>query len=191
MHAKVVDITDEQMLQSCARQERQGQKQLYEKYYASMVWVCFRYVKDKDQSEDLVHEGFIKVFRNIERFRNQGSLEGWVKRIMINVCLDYLRKQGRWQDELPLMYAESEAVPAQAVNDLQAEYIFECIQQLPPLLRSVFNLNVVEGYPHKEIGKMLDLKESTSRAYLSEAKKQLRLVLQHYRTDQKQFQSNG
>ncbi|MFK7923975.1 MAG: RNA polymerase sigma factor [Bacteroidia bacterium] len=191
MHAKVVDITDEQMLQSCARQERQGQKQLYEKYYASMVWVCFRYVKDKDQSEDLVHEGFIKVFRNIERFRNQGSLEGWVKRIMINVCLDYLRKQGRWQDELPLVYAESEAVPAQAVNDLQAEYIFECIQQLPPLLRSVFNLNVVEGYPHKEIGKMLDLKESTSRAYLSEAKKQLRKVLQHYRTDQKQFQSNG
>lgn len=191
MHAKVVDITDEQMLKSCTRQERQGQKQLYEKYYASMVWVCFRYVKDKDQSEDLVHEGFIKVFRNIERFRNQGSLEGWVKRIMINVCLDYLRKQGRWQDELPLVYAESEAVPAQAVNDLQAEYIFECIQQLPPLLRSVFNLNVVEGYPHKEIGKMLDLKESTSRAYLSEAKKQLRKVLQHYRTDQKQFQSNG
>ncbi|MEM6347739.1 MAG: RNA polymerase sigma factor [Bacteroidota bacterium] len=191
MHAKVVDITDEQMLQACARQERQGQRQLYEKYYASMVWVCYRYVKDKDQSEDLAHEGFIKVFRNIERFRNQGSLEGWIKRIMINVCLDYLRKQGRWQEELPLMYAESEAVPAQAVNDLQAEYIFECIQQLPPLLRSVFNLNVVEGYPHKEIGKMLDLKESTSRAYLSEAKKQLRKVLQHYRTDQKQFQSNG
>jgi len=191
MHAKVVDITDEEMLKACSRQDRQGQKQLYEKYYASMVWVCFRYVKDKDQSEDLVHEGFIKVFRNIERFRNQGSLEGWIKRIMINVCLDYLRKQGRWQDELPLMYAESEAVPAQAVNDLQAEYIFECIQQLPPLLRSVFNLNVVEGYPHKEIGKMLDLKESTSRAYLSEAKKQLRKVLQHYRTDHKQFQSNG
>lgn len=191
MHAKVVDITDQQMLDSCARQDRQGQRQLYEKYYASMVWVCYRYVKDKDLSEDLVHEGFIKVFRHIERFRNQGSLEGWIKRIMINVCLDYLRKQGRWQDELPLVYAEAEAVPAQAVDQLQADYIVECIQQLPPLLRSVFNLNVVEGYPHKEIGKMLSLKESTSRAYLSEAKKRLREVLQHYGSDHKQIQRNG
>ena len=189
MRAKVVDITNTQMLNGCLQQDPQSQRQLYEKYYQTMCWVCFRYVKDRVIAEDLVHEGFVKVFRNIERFRKQGSLEGWVKRIMINGCLDYLRKQNRWNNEVPLVHAEGEPVPAQAVSHLQAEYILDCVQQLPPLLRSVFNLNVIEGYPHKDIAAMLKIKESTSRAYLTEAKKTLRKVLQHYQTDNKKLQN--
>lgn len=189
MRAKVVDITDTQILKGCQKQDPQSQRQLYEKYYAGMCYVCYRYLKNRELSEDLVHEGFVKVFRNIGRFRNQGSLEGWIKRIMINACLDYLRKQNRWQTEVPLFQAESEPVPAEAIGHLQAEYILECVQQLPPLLRSVFNLNVIEGYPHKEIGKLLNIKESTSRAYLTEAKRQLRTVLQHYRTENKKLQN--
>ncbi len=189
MHAKVVDITDTQILKGCQRKDALSQRQLYEKYYQGMCWVCYRYLKDRDLAEDQVHEGFIKVFRHIDRFQNQGSLEGWIKRIMINGCLDYLRKQSRWHTEVPLFQAESEPVPAQALSHLQAEYILECIQQLSPLLRSVFNLNVIEGYPHKEIGKLLQIKESTSRAYLTEAKRQLREVLQHYRTDHIKMQN--
>ena len=189
MRAKVVDITHTQMLEGCLRQEAVSQRQLYEKYYQTMCWVCFRYVKDQGTAEDLVHEGFVKVFKNLERFRKQGSLEGWIKRIMINGCLDHLRKQNRWSNEVPLVFAEGEPVPAQAVSYLQAEYILECVQQLPPLLRSVFNLNVIEGYPHKDIGRMLNIKESTSRAYLTEAKKSLRKVLQHYRSENKKLQN--
>ena len=171
-------MTDQEVLRGCCRQDRTSQQKLYEKYYETMYWVCYRYMPDRDTAADMVHEGFIKIFRNISKYRNDGSLEGWLKRVMVNCCLDQLRKAKKWDREVSLTLAAPESVPAVAIDDMQAEYILDCIAELPPIYRSVFNMNVIEGYPHKEIAKVLDIKESTSRAYLSEGKKMLRDMLE-------------
>ncbi|RMG60921.1 MAG: sigma-70 family RNA polymerase sigma factor [Bacteroidetes bacterium] len=177
MGAKVIHIHDDQIVEGCRRQDRDSQRMLYEKYYDTMSWVCYRYLKDKMLVEDLVHEGFLKVFRNINKYDHKGSLEGWMRRVMVNCCLDYLRRQKRVAGEVELTQASDQEVDTDIVAGMQANYILELIQQLPAVYRMVFNLNVIEGYPHREIAEKLDIKESTSRAYLTEAKKQLRTLL--------------
>ncbi|GAB4402915.1 MAG: sigma-70 family RNA polymerase sigma factor [Bacteroidia bacterium] len=177
MAARVVQVTDEHILEGCLRKDRESQRMLYEKYYDTMSWVCFRYLKDKTLAEDLVHEGFLKVFRSIDSYEHRGSLEGWMRRIMVNCCLDYLRRQKRFPGEVDIAQAGMQAVDEDVVAEMQAEFIFELVQELPPLYRAVFNMNVIEGYPHKDIAEQLDIKESTSRAYLTEAKKLLRELL--------------
>lgn len=179
MEAKIIYMNDEYVLEGCRKNDRNCQRQLYEKYFRPMSWVCYRYVRDREIADDLVHEGFVKVFRRIESFKNEGSFEGWIKRIMINCCLDHLRKGKRRPDEIAIEgISEPQTDDHDALADLQAEYILEKIQELPTILRTVFNLNVIEGYPHKEIAQMMQIKESTSRAYLTEAKQLLRKSLQ-------------
>lgn len=179
MEARVIYMNEDYILEGCRRNDRNCQRQLYEKYFSPMAWVCYRYVKDQQTAEDLVHEGFIKVFKKIGSFRDNGSLEGWIRRIMINCCLDHLRKGKRRPDEVSIQaVADQDSGTADALDDLQAEYILEKVQELPEIPRTVFNLNIVEGYPHKEIAAMMNIKESTSRAYLTEARQLLRKALQ-------------
>lgn len=173
----MIDITEEKMLEGCRKQDRDSQRQLYEKYFGAMSYICMRYLKDKDQVYDLVQEGFIKIFQNIRKFEGKGSLEGWMKRIMINLCLDYLRKINRRLPDVPIEEIYDLEVAEDVVADMEAEYILALLQQLGPMYRTVFNLCVIEGYAHKEISKMLKIRESTSRAYLTSAKKQIRRLL--------------
>jgi RNA polymerase sigma factor (sigma-70 family) len=177
MNPKVIPMTEEHLIEGCRKNDRNSQKRLYEKYFETMSFVCFRYVKDKDQAHELVHEGFIKVFKKIDSYKHSGSFEGWIRRIMVNVCLDYLRKQKKFQREVSIEAAYEASLPEEALSDLQAEYILEKVQELPDPLRTVFQLYVVEGYAHKEIAKKLGFGASTSRAYLTEARKQLRKSL--------------
>lgn len=175
--AKVISMTEENMLEGCRRGDRNSQRQLYEKYFETMYWVCYRYLKDQTVAEDVVHDGFMKVYRNIKKYAGNGSFEGWMKRLMVNCCLDYLRKQKRIPHQVEIDQAYGYEVDAEVVEGLQAEYILELVNDLAPIHRTVFNLNVIEGYPHKEIARLLDIKDSTSRAYLTEAKKILRKQL--------------
>lgn len=177
MEARVIDITEENMLHGCRKQDRDSQRQLYEKYFGTMSYICMRYLKDKDQVYDLVQEGFIKIFQNIRKFEGKGSLEGWMKRIMINLCLDHLRKVNRRLPDVPLEEVYDLEVSEDVVADMEAEYILALVQQLGPMYRTVFNLSVIEGYTHKEISQLLKIRESTSRAYLTAAKKQVRRML--------------
>ena len=182
MEAKVIHMTDENLLKGCRENDRNSQRQLYERHFETMSWLCYRYLKDQELTEDIVHEGFIKVFKGIQSYKNKGSLEGWIKRIMINCCLDYLRKTKRSPDALPLASVSEQSTDENILEDLQAEFILEKIQDLPRLQRTVFNLNVIEGYPHKEIAQMMKIKESTSRAYLTEARQMLRKTLKQFYT---------
>ncbi|MCI4667715.1 MAG: RNA polymerase sigma factor [Bacteroidia bacterium] len=177
MNPKVIPITDEHLLEGCRKKDRQSQRRLYERYFETMTFVCYRYAKDKEIAHDLVHEGFIKVFKNIHSFKNKGSLEGWIRRVMVNVCLDYLRREKRFVGEVPISEAADSAIDENAINNLEAEYILEKIAELPDPLRTVFNLYIIEGYPHKEIAKLLGFGASTSRAYLTEARKILKKKL--------------
>ncbi|MEO0897813.1 MAG: RNA polymerase sigma factor [Bacteroidota bacterium] len=177
MDPKIIRMTDEHLVEGCQKEDRQSQRHLYEKYFETMTFVCYRYAKDADTASDLVHEGFIKVFKSIKSFKSKGSLEGWIRRIMVNVCLDHLRKQKKFQGDLPISEAEGKSIDDEAISNLQAEYILEKIRELPDPLRTVFNLYVVEGYPHKEIAAQMGFGASTSRAYLTEARKILRKKL--------------
>ena len=178
MEAKVIYMTDETLLEGCRRNDRSSQRQFYERHFNQMSWLCYRYVKDKNIADDIVHEGFIKVFKSLNSYEGKGSLEGWIKRIMVNCCLDYLRKTQRRPDPLPLSEINEQFYDEEILAGLQADYILEKIQDLPHLQRTVFNLNIIEGYPHKDIAKMLNIKASTSRAYLTEARQMLRKSLE-------------
>lgn len=179
MEARVILMTDEHILNGCRKNDRNSQRLLYERYYESLSFTCYRYLRNQELVEDVVHEGFMKIFKNINKYNGSGSLEGWMKRVMVNTCLDYLRKENRQPRQVELEEAGSFEVDEDLVAQLQANYILEVVGQLPPILRTVFNLNVVEGYPHKEIAKLIKVKESTSRAYLTEAKKLIRKKLQY------------
>jgi RNA polymerase sigma factor (sigma-70 family) len=190
MEAKVIYMTDENLLEGCRRNDRSSQRQFYERHFNQMSWLCYRYVKDKDIADDIVHEGFIKVFKKIQSFEGKGSFEGWMKRIMVNCCLDYLRKNKRVLDALPLSEVSEQSYDEEILAGLQADYILEKIQDLPRLQQTVFNLFVIEGYPHKEIADMLNIKASTSRAYLTEARQMLRKLLeQTYQNTERRVQN--
>ena len=177
MEAKVVHMTDEHIINGCRKQDRSSQKQLYEKYFESLSWAAMRYIKDSSLVYDIVHEGFLKIFRHIDKYHGKGSFEGWMKRIVINCCLDHLRKHSKHPQQVSITEGYEVEVQEDIVADMQAEYILELLQELSAIHRTVFNLNVIEGYPHKDIAAMLGIKESTSRAYLTEAKKQIRKLL--------------
>lgn len=177
MEARIIPMTDEHILKGCRKNERNSQRLLYERYYESLSYTCYRYLRDQSLVEDLVHEGFMKIFKNIKKYNGTGSLEGWMKRVMVNTCLDFLRKENRRPREVDLSAVGTYEVDEDMIAQLQADYIMEVVGQLPSVLRTVFNLNVIEGYPHKEIAKLIQVKESTSRAYLTEAKKLIRKKL--------------
>lgn len=189
MQARIIHMTEEHLVIGCQKKDRRSQRMLYEKYYDLMSMVCYRYVKDPDISQDLVHEGFVKVFRKIKDFNKQGSLEGWIRRIMVNTCLDHLRRQKRKWAEVSLSEAESTPVNEEVIAHLQAEYILEELQLLPLPLQMVFNLYIIEGYSHKEVGKLMDINPSTSRAYLTEARKQLRARLTPHLKEERRVQN--
>ncbi|WNJ16886.1 sigma-70 family RNA polymerase sigma factor [Pontibacter sp. G13] len=191
MEARIIHMSDTHIVQGCQDGDRNSQRQLYEKYFESMTWVCYRYLRERSLVEDIVHEGFIKIFQKIGTYSGKGSLEGWMKRIMVNTCLDYLRKHKRLVSEVDLEEAKECSMPEQAVADMQANQILELVQELSDMQRTVFNLYVMEGFPHKEIAQMLNIGPSTSRAYLTEAKRNLRQKIQYLEAGMNYRLENG
>ena len=159
------------------RKEKWAQKRLYEEYYGSMMGICLRYAGDQEEALDILHEGFIKVFRNIRKYRPGTSLNAWIRRIMINTSIDYYRKKSRRRtDDLDQAY-NVQSHEADAVSVCSEQEILESIQQLSPAYRTVFNLYVIEGYSHKEIAEQLHISESTSRSNLVKARLKLKVLL--------------
>ncbi len=169
---------DEQdFISACIRKERWAQRKIYEDHYKQMLLVCMRYAKDNDEAQDIVHEGFIKVFRHITKYKPGTSLKAWIKRIMVNTSIDYYRKMSRRRTEDMETAAHKVSNAADAVSICGEKDVLTAIQTLSPAYRSVFNLYVIEGYSHKEIGVKLGITESTSRSNLVKARAKLREVL--------------
>jgi RNA polymerase sigma-70 factor (ECF subfamily) len=135
-----------------------------------MFGVCLRYAKDTTDAEDNLQEGFIKVFQHIDRFRHEGSLEGWVRRIMVNVSLEKFRKQHVMYPVEDVAIYDVSQVSDDILAQISAQELMELIQQLPPRYKMVFNLYVMEGMTHKEIGKELNIREGTSKSNLARAR---------------------
>lgn len=166
-----------EFLNACIAKEQWAQKELYEAYYGTMKPLCRRYANNDDDALDILHEGFIKVFRHISKYQAGTSLTSWIKRIMINTSIDYYRKVSRRRTEdIDKVYNMSSDAP-DAVSLLSAKEILAALQVLTPAYRSVFNLYVIEGFPHKNVAEILGITESTSRSNLVKARSKLREIL--------------
>jgi RNA polymerase sigma-70 factor (ECF subfamily) len=160
---------------------------LYERYAGVMLAVCMRYSKNREEAEDLLQEGFIKVFDKISTFRGHGSLEGWIRRIMINNALNYIKSKKlmyinedpqRWSEHLP------DETRTEGEQELYTpEMMLKAVQELPEGYRIVFNLYVMEGFNHREIAESLGISENTSKSQLSRARRYLRNILALKYTD--------
>lgn len=159
--------------------ERSAQEELYKLFYAEMLRLCYRYLKTDELAKEALNSGFLKAFQNIANFdAAKGELQVWIKTIMIRTCIDLNRK------ELTFLLKNADAahedeyfISPSILEKLYAEDLFKSIRQLPANTQTVFNLYVIDGYSHKEIGEQLNIGESTSRWHLTEAKKQLRTLL--------------
>lgn len=173
--------TEEQIVRGCLAGKREFQKKLYDTYAGKMLFVCYRYTKDKDEAQDVMQEGFIKVFKNLHTFKFLGSFEGWVRRIMVHTSIEHIRrrKQTTVFDDIEnvVHHPESET---DASGRLGEKELVRMLHLLPDGYRTVFNLYVIEGYAHKEIAQMLGITEGTSKSQLSKAKEHLKGLLHKY-----------
>lgn len=159
-------------------QDRKAQKTFYLQLAPKMYGVCLRYASDGDDAEDIMQEGFIRVFRHVKDFRGDGSLEGWVRRTMVNTAINFYRKRIKRGINTDLKYVKGKAdEKVFVIEKLAAEEIIELVKKLPDGYRTVFNLNVIEGYTHKEIGEMLNISENTSKSQLSRARASLQKMI--------------
>ncbi|MCC8171513.1 MAG: sigma-70 family RNA polymerase sigma factor [Parabacteroides sp.] len=175
-------MNEKQLIEGCKEGNRLAQKELYEMFSRKMMGVCLRYSNDRETARDLLQEGFVKIFMNIEAYSGTGSFEGWMRKIFVNCALEYLRKSDVLREASDLdNSAELTEPDASVVEQLSAQDLMGLIQQLPAGFRAVFNLFAIEGYSHKEIGEMLHITESTSRSQYTRARQLLqRLVKDLY-----------
>lgn len=172
-------MSEEELIIGCASGRRDCQKELYEKYSAKMMAICYRYTGDKDMAGDLLHDGFITLFTHIKDYKGKGSFEGWIRRIFVTTALGYLRQQKKFVDSGgdEMVWISDE--DAQSALDLISDKeLSEQLLKLPDGYRTVLNLYAIEGYSHKEIGKELGIGESSSRSQFLRAKKMLKKLLQ-------------
>jgi RNA polymerase sigma factor (sigma-70 family) len=164
-------MTEEAILQGCLGNNAAAQKALYERFSAKMLVVCYRYAHNREDAEDMLQEGFIKVFSQIHTFENRGALEGWIRRIMVHTCINILKKNKRFNESVDLIHASALQVREENIPSIiQAKEVVECIRLLPIGYRTVLNLYAIEGFSHREIAGMLDIEESTSRSQYTRAK---------------------
>jgi len=158
------------IVEECVSGNVRAQETLYRMLAPKMFGVCLRYAKDTTEAEDNLQEGFIKVFTYIKNFRHEGSLEGWVRKIMVNVSLEKFRKQHLMYPVDDLTVFESKNYSNDIIEKITADELIELIQQLPPRYRMVFNLFVMEGMSHKEIAEMMEITEGTSKSNFARAR---------------------
>jgi RNA polymerase sigma factor (sigma-70 family) len=178
------NITEADLIQGCIAQDRRMQEEMYRRFSPKMYGVCLRYAGNADDAQDVLQEGFIKIFRKLDSFRREGSFEGWVRRVFVNTAIEHFRRKHYMQ---PVTEREENSIEGKtltALDGMGEKDILKLVQQLSPGYRTVFNLYVVEGYAHKEIAEMLNITEGTSKSQLSRAKVILQdMIRQHTDTD--------
>ena len=176
MKTKTLDI-DKKLVQECLNNDPRAQRELFETHARYMLAVCYRYVNDYDTAHDLMQDGFIKVFKNLESYRNECPLKNWISKVMVNNCLMHLRKEKK------MLKAELEEADQLAddnthfVDHLEMDIIMNSISKLPETLKMVLNMFAIDGYSYEEIAKQLELEEASVRSYVFRARKQLAIML--------------
>ena len=162
--------SEPEIIAGCQRGDRKFQELLYHALSQRMYGVCMRYATDLPNAEDLLQEGFIKVYKNIDKYRGDGSFEGWVRRIFVNTCIEQFRKKAQMHVVGDTQLIHYEYFDDNALGKLMKDDVLKMIQDLSPGYRTIFNLYVIEGYSHKEIGTQLNISEGTSKSQLARAR---------------------
>ena len=170
-------MTEKELIDGCSSGNRLYQKELYGKYSARMLAVCYRYVGDRDVACDLLHDGFIAIFSHINNYRGAGSFEGWMRRIFVTTSLSYLRTQKKFIDDNSADFEWYDEGSASAIDIISDKELTAKLNELPVGYRTVINMYAIEGYSHKEIGEKLGIGESSSRSQFMRAKKLLKTLL--------------
>ena len=163
-----------QLIKDCLKGKQAAQKQLYQEFASQMLGVCYRYTKSLEDAEDILQEGFVRVFKFLHQYNREGELGAWIRRIMVNTALNYLKKSRKYQNDL--LYDTKELTVITNENPevlLNAKELAEMIRQLPTGYQTIFNLFAVEGYTHVEIGQMLGISDNTSRSQYMRARQLL------------------
>lgn len=175
-------LNDTELVRGCIVNDRRAQEQLYKQFYGPMASICMRYTRNQHDAIEVLHNGFLKVYKNIGRFdASKASLYTWIRTIVIHTAIDFLRQKARWYvPHGELENAEAAGIDAEAVQRMTTQELLLLVQELPPATQTVFNLYVMEGYTHKEIGGLLNISDGTSKWHLSEARRLLqKLVIKH------------
>lgn len=178
INRKKLPVTEQELVEACKNNDRIAQRLLYDRYSPNMFGVCLRYVKTREEAEDVLIEAFFKVLTNIGQYYGLGSFEGWIRRIVVNEALMFLRRRHNFKMTVEISAIEPPATPSRVLDELAAQDILRLLDQLPTGYRTVFNLYVLEGYKHREIAEILEISINTSKSQLILAKKRLQELLE-------------
>ena len=172
-------MTEEQLVKKCLEKDALAQKELFEYYSRRMMGVCLRYAQDAEEAQDVLQMGFIKVFEKLDMYSSQGSLEGWIRKIIVNTALDIIRKNKKFQNDVEMDKVDYQLhnYGENAVQALSAQDLLKVIQEMPQGFKTVFNMFAIEGYSHKEIAEELNISVNTSKSQYSRARAYLQKVL--------------
>ena len=173
MQFQIYRARETELIEGCRRKERAAQKAIYEQMAGKMFSLCCRYIKGRMEAEDVLVTAFTKVFDRVDQFKGEGSFEGWVRKIIVNEALSYLRKNKSMYLETDLEAADREPDLDHLGNQLEADYLLKLVAELPPGYKTVFNMYAIDGYSHKEIAEQLGISENTSKSQLSRARSYL------------------
>ncbi len=184
-------ITEEELIIECRKGQVSAQRSLYDQLAPKMLGVCLRYIQAREEAEHVMIGGIVKVFQKLDQFKGDGSFEGWVRRIVVNDCLMYIRKNRNMFLEIDID-SVSESPDVGTLDDmLQVEDLMNIIKELPVGYRMVFNLYAIEGYSHAEISNVSKINESTSKSQLSRARKWLQTRLVEIESEFEKNITNG
>ncbi len=168
-------MTDEQLIIKCKKGNARAQKLLYDKFGGKLMGICYRYAGDTDEAKDILQEGFIKIFENLNKYKGVGSFEGWMKRIVVNTALDNIRKNKKLKLNEDIDDLDYKLVSNSYIEEkMAADDLLNILSKLPIGYRTIFNLYAIEGFSHKEIAEKLSISVSTSKSQYSRAKSILR-----------------
>jgi len=166
-------VSELDLVKGCLRENQHCQAEVFRRYAGKMLTVCLRYARHRMEAEDLLQDAFIKIFDNIGQFESKGSLEGWIRRIVVNTALKKYQQKSFKDESIGIAEGYDLSLEPSIYSDLHEEELLNLIARLPDGYRVVFNLYAIEGYSHHEIAEMLDIEESTSRTQLLKARKML------------------
>lgn len=171
--------TDIELISGCLVNDRQAQERLYKQFYGPMTSICMRYTRNEEDAIEVLHNGFLKVFKNIHTYDSgKASLYTWIRTIVVHSAIDFLRQKERNFSSVDIERVAEPEIDSEVIQKMKAEEILKLVRKLPQATQAVFNLYVVDGYTHKEIGKLLGISEGTSKWHLSESRRQLQKLLQ-------------
>ena len=172
-------MEERHLIEGCIRGESWARKTVYESHASAMMSVCQRYVRCRETARDLLHDGFVKLFTKIHTYSGEGSFKGWMRRVFVTTVLEHLRRNDvlRYGVEVEALEYQKIEADISIFEHLSADYLMDCIANLPDIYRIVFNMHAIEGYTHVEIAEELKISDSTSRSRYATARQLLQKMI--------------